>query len=479
MPLYLRLQYLSPTDPQYPFSFLDIALGLGFSLLFWLAVVYLTRRSTQARVYRLACLVKIVCVWVFAAVVFFYYPPEDTIGYHLYGALDANSLIYSIQSYSFDYFAQNSPFDLGVSATAHMRFLSALAHAVSLNSFIASSLLFAVLGFIGQVLLYKLFSEAYPDPRLRIWWRGGILFFPTLTLWSAGMVKDTVGLFGIACILWGFERFLRHPRLGYFAVSVVGVWAAAFVRLQVLLVFLVAFLPMLALTPEIGQLPIFQRHRGVRRISPRVYVTAVIIVVTVIAIRFIGSVSQSLDVSNLPQTISSVGSRFARRGGQAGAVSSYTSLLRSWPSALLLTLYRPSLIEARSPFAAFAGLENAFLSLLTFRVGLLLWRDRRPFARALHDPLFAFSLVFVLFFALGVGASTPNVGTISRYRIALDPFFIATFIIIEYYAMQLGIEMPFRWLNAARPRAMLRRARRVVPAPPPLERPARGRALAK
>jgi hypothetical protein len=49
----------------------------------------------------------------------------------------------------------------------------------------------------------------------------------------------------------------------------------------------------------------------------------------------------------------------------------------------------------------------------------------------LTEPMFLTSVCFVLLFALGVGASTPNLGTISRYRIPLIPFFMAAAAVVD------------------------------------------------
>lgn len=95
------------------------------------------------------------------------------------------------------------------------------------------------------------------------------------------------------------------------------------------------------------------------------------------------------------------------------------SMLLNAPWALLSGVLRPFLFEARSIFQALQGLENlVLLVLLVFG-----WHRWRLPTRE-HRLAWLATITFVIILCVLLALSTPNLGTLSRYRIAFLPFFV-------------------------------------------------------
>jgi hypothetical protein len=96
-------------------------------------------------------------------------------------------------------------------------------------------------------------------------------------------------------------------------------------------------------------------------------------------------------------------------------------ILRSTPKAMASTLFRPFAWEGDTVFYGFAALENLGLMLLSAAAAYDLLRRRAaplPFALAL------LLLIYCLAMAALVGLSTPNLGTLSRYRAPWLPLLV-------------------------------------------------------
>jgi hypothetical protein len=119
-----------------------------------------------------------------------------------------------------------------------------------------------------------------------------------------------------------------------------------------------------------------------------------------------------------------------------GAGSSYSlgeldgsvgSMITLFPQAVNVSLFRPYLWEARNPLMLISAVESFLILVISL---LLLLRRPASFFRSLWNPTIIFCLMFSITFAFGVGVSTYNFGTLSRYRIPLIPFYLIALVLI-------------------------------------------------
>jgi hypothetical protein len=100
------------------------------------------------------------------------------------------------------------------------------------------------------------------------------------------------------------------------------------------------------------------------------------------------------------------------------------------PIALVTALFRPSIVDVRNPPTFFAAIESTLLAL---GVLSLFGADGRATVRRvfLRVPLLVFSGVFVLVFAIAVGLATSNLGSLSRYRMPMMPFYATMLLVLR------------------------------------------------
>jgi hypothetical protein len=101
---------------------------------------------------------------------------------------------------------------------------------------------------------------------------------------------------------------------------------------------------------------------------------------------------------------------------------SFGGFILKFPQATFAGLFRPMLIEARSPVMLLSGLENLLLLLLLF-LTLLKVKIRLIFRLIRTTPILLFCFSFAILFAFMIGVTTPNFGALVRFKIPLMPFF--------------------------------------------------------
>lgn len=110
------------------------------------------------------------------------------------------------------------------------------------------------------------------------------------------------------------------------------------------------------------------------------------------------------------------------------------SLATHAPQAIVNTLTQPWLGQSRQPLYLAAGLENAVLLLLLALAGWAQVRGRGghlPFAVVLALSVFCLLLAFL------IGLTTPNLGSLNRYRSVMLPFLLLLLLQNDYAAAAL------------------------------------------
>ncbi|MBK9533026.1 MAG: hypothetical protein IPO42_14760 [Chitinophagaceae bacterium] len=140
---------------------------------------------------------------------------------------------------------------------------------------------------------------------------------------------------------------------------------------------------------------------------------------------------------DLAQNISTYQKAYAEQDNAASNFSlgvefdgSTGSLLRIAPAAIVATLYRPFFWESKKLSTLLSSVESLFIMMFTLFV--LYKAGPLNFLRSImRDPVILYCLLFALLFALFVGATTANFGTLVRYKIPCLPFYIIALYLIH------------------------------------------------
>ena len=126
-----------------------------------------------------------------------------------------------------------------------------------------------------------------------------------------------------------------------------------------------------------------------------------------------------------------------RSGGSAYSLGDFdytpAGMIRKFPQAVWVSLYRPHLWEVTNPVMLLSALESFALLIFTLYV-FYTAGIAKGFRLIYSNPILIFCFLFSIVFAFSVGISTYNFGSLVRYKIPLYPFFVSGLIILLYYS---------------------------------------------
>ena len=309
---------------------------------------------------------------------------------------------------------------------------------ITYGKFMAINLIFSMISFSGVWRLYRFFYEQYPD--LHKQFAIAILYFPTFVFWSSGILKDPICTGAIGWITYSiYNMFYKgHNMFRNVAMILLFSWLLIVLKIYIL----VSYLPFFIL---------FLLLKNVNLIKNK------FVKVLLVCSFFIGSIFSFISIAGSMQkalgNYASLGIGKSILNYQMNYVNqqdnvesnfslgvefdgSARSLLRMSPAAIVATLFRPFLWESKKLSTLLSSLESLLLMLFTFyvlfRVGI-----KKFFLTIFDKPIILYCFFFSIIFALFVGATTLNFGTLVRYKIPAIPFYVISMFLILYFNNKL------------------------------------------
>jgi len=297
------------------------------------------------------------------------------------------------------------------------------------------SLFFACIAFSGVWKLFLFFYEQYPylHKKLAI----AILFFPTFVFWSSGVLKDPLCVGALGWVTYSlYELFYRKKN---FVKNIIILFLFGYLLAVLKVYILISYVPFFLL---------FIILKNIQEIKNKFF--QYLLAPTLIFICMLGFI-EVLDsykddlgayaVADVTSSIKHLNGSFSSMNGDESAESNFTlgaefdgtfgGLIHLAPVAVFTTFFRPFFWESHKASQYLAAIESCIL--LFFTLYIILKTGPLSFARMiLADPLIMYCFLFAVVFALFVGASTLNFGTLVRYKIPCLPFYaISLFLIYE------------------------------------------------
>jgi hypothetical protein len=287
----------------------------------------------------------------------------------------------------------------------------------------AACVAFAVLSLSGKIAIYRVFRGNI-DPRLR--WRAAIaaLFVPSFVFWSSGLLKEAVVIAGFGWSFLGLHLWIQEGRRGLGgAAMIAGGVVMALVKPYILFPFVLGGGTWYYWSQSL--------KRGRVRIRPARLTLAAGMALGGIVL--LGQHFPEYSLDNFAEQASRL-QQLGRFGGSAFALGDQTpsTLIGQFvyaPAALLTSLFRPFVFEAHNVPSFINALETTVLTLLFIRI-LFVRNLRSVCDEIMGSPLLVFCAVFVLAFGVAVGLASSNLGTLSRYRSPLLPFFVVLLLLL-------------------------------------------------
>jgi len=307
----------------------------------------------------------------------------------------------------------------------------------AMNKYLVLNLFFSMIAFSGAWRLYRFFYEQYPQ--LHKQFAIAILYLPTFVFWSSGILKDPICVGAIGWITYSlYEIFYKKKNL---------------VSNTVIILFFGYLLFVIKVYILISYVPFFFLYlvlKNVTLLKSRILRITFVLGLIILAVTMFTTVMQELagtlgnyGGADIKENIAHYQKAYADQDDASSNFSlgvefdgTTASLLKIAPAAIIATLYRPFFWESKKLSTLLSSTES--LAIMFFTLLVLYKSGPVNFIRAiLKDPVILYCLLFALLFALFVGATTANFGTLVRYKIQCIPFYIiALFLIQDRYKQQ-------------------------------------------
>lgn len=408
-----------------------IAVGLAVH-----AVVLRLHSAKESRVFTISFAGHVVSGLLQMWLVLYYFPGGDMLGYLQDGVVIADILKRDVVEWFPEVVAvifqqpDRLPIDFyRAGTTGSMSALSSFIMLAVGDSQYAACQLVALAAYLSQVMVFRALKP-WVSPSLHGELLIGVMALPSAIFWSSALLKEPI----VFCALGPLVLALSWLAAGTKRVQALMLGLPAVVVISVIKPYV-----LIALSVAAGFFYLLTRARAqVASLRPFVLISASAIIAggIFLASRYFtkgDGASAAETLANQRRSGYSVegGSNyFLDSAGGEETTRSWTQEVVLAPLALFTALYRPLLVEARNVVQLLNALEATVLLVLTFQI-----LRRKGFAsvrqQVLDSPVLVCCLVFVLSLALGTGLATSNLGTLSRYRAPMMPFFFTLLLLLR------------------------------------------------
>jgi len=300
-----------------------------------------------------------------------------------------------------------------------------LVRIATFGSYWLSALYFSLFSFWGMWKLANTLAKTFPGTQLAA--ALAFLFFPSVVFWSAGVMKESLamGVIGLVTAWWlsALPRPEPWKASRYFGPMLCCPWLLL-VLWKLKYYYFAVYLPCLLA----GGL-ILLLHRRSKPRSPWAWVCLFFLLLAGLT-GMITRLHPNLEVNYFLEVLVETHdtlyalSKADNRIKYDQLQPTVASFLQNLPLALTTGLFRPFLGECNKMMQWMNGLENLFLLLLAGTSLFQIWQKRGLRMSQQAWILSGTAGLYILILAALLAFSTPNFGTLTRYKVAFLPFLI-------------------------------------------------------
>ncbi|MEP7106621.1 MAG: hypothetical protein ABI760_01540 [Ferruginibacter sp.] len=303
---------------------------------------------------------------------------------------------------------------------------------VSFRNYLVINLIFSMISYSGVWRLYKFFYEQYPHLHRKL--AIAILYLPTFVFWSSGILKDPLctGMLGwmtysIYAALYKKESIAKN-----LLIAAAAGYTIAIVKSYILF----SYLPFLIL------FLVLSNFKLIKKTSLKIIAFLALFIIGPLGFFVIADKLQeelgNFALDKLSESVKLQQTSFINMADAAESSfslgvdfdGSNLSLIKMAPAAITATFYRPYLWESKKVSTLLSSLES--LALMIFTLFVFIKAGPLNFiATIFKDPMVMFCFFFSFVFALFVGSTALNFGTLVRYKIQCMPFHIIALVLIN------------------------------------------------
>ncbi len=284
---------------------------------------------------------------------------------------------------------------------------------ISNNNYWISAVYFAFISFVAAWHLFRTITKYVPESQNSA--ALAFLFFPSAVFWGSGLVKETLALAGIYFLAALFIKLVKAGKVSWleWVISLVSFYLAWNLKYYWTALF------MAVVTTSLLNFFLRNRFTFLNKYKLSLWVG--------IFLMLIAAASQmhpNFYLSRFLDVLITNHNDFVKISKPEGLIHYYQLTADWWsvcinaPWALISGLFRPFVWEATGATSMVAALENLFLVVLV--VSSLFRKKMTSANHLLYYSVWVYVVLLCIFLAL----STPNLGTLSRYRIGFVPFLV-------------------------------------------------------
>ncbi len=292
--------------------------------------------------------------------------------------------------------------------------LNAIFHCFSLGNYYVHVVFINCISFTGLIALFRVFQSFQKNKSKEIF--AVMMLLPSMLFWGSGLLKDGLLLFAFGMLLYSLNKIISatHSRTNIAAF----IFCLLLLMITKLYVLIIIFPGVLA-------------WYWARKDSPRKVVFKFLLSYTLCFILAfnLGRVIDKYDVTDLIYFKQKNFYVIAETSKAKSVINispverSAWSIISHVPEAVVRVLVRPTINEASSVVILMAAIEN-FLILLIILMCILSFKRSEIF----KQPVFYFSIFFVVLMFSLIGLITPILGAMVRYKVPALPFLVFVFI---------------------------------------------------
>lgn len=298
------------------------------------------------------------------------------------------------------------------------------------NTYTVIALCFAIVSFSGMWALYTAFVRISPAAYKQL--AVAVFFLPSVFFWGSGLMKDSLCIGALGWVFYGFYYgiILRHHVVRSLLLGAIGIYFLSHLKIYILL----SFLP-----PALFW--IFNEYNQKIRSSLARNLARPLFILFGLGAAYLGATrltagDEKYDVNKIGERTKINAAYLTTQVSNGSAYNigvldgSVSSLIKVAPQAVIVSIFRPFLFEARNPVMLLSALEATFFLYLTvtllLRTGIV-----KSFQLIASQPILTFCFIFSIVLAIGVGTNSGNFGTLVRYKIPLMPFYLGALFIMR------------------------------------------------
>ncbi len=384
-----------------------LAIG-GFSYFIYLRL----NSSPVKKFYFPALLVKVACGMLLGLLYFYYYKNGDTV-FYFQEATDLLSLPFG--EYLKEVFLTSIPYEQR--STLPMIKITSLLLLVTGSNYWLAATYCSLFSFFGSFYFVYQLTKKYPEFKMAA--VISFCFYPSVVFWSSGVLKESV-VFGMIMFLSGIflrYHFYRKVEIWHLLIAGVGAWLMIVIKYYIAAVFLPVFVIMLLVS-------LTQNNTRINNILPLYKYLGITFFIGV-AVVWASSLQYNLNLTRLFSVIKYNQEQILAIGNSENAIrflDESQSMLLVLPNlviALLSGLFGPVFPQMTSFLQVMLCVENLMVLALFFT------SLKRKIIVAADNKVLIYGVVFyILILTTLLPYSTPDFGTLIRYKVYFIPFFI-------------------------------------------------------